>query len=172
VTEHTAEDEIDRIQRDWLRERPGTPVAPIGILTRIRRIAKLADDAQRRALAGVDIDVATRDLLSTLRRAGPPYRLPAGEIARRSLVSAGAISQRVARAERQGLVRRAASGDDGRTVTVELTAAGHALIERTVDELLHHEARMLAGLQPAQREQLSDLLRLLLIELSAQSRER
>ena len=72
----------------------------------------------------------------------------------------------MARAEARGLVRRAGSAGDGRSVTVELTPAGHALIERTVDELLRHEAALLAGLPAEQRERLSDLLRVLLLELS------
>jgi DNA-binding MarR family transcriptional regulator len=156
------EDLIDRIQKDWLRERPGTPVVSIGVLTRIRYIAKLLDDDQRREVAAIGIDASTRDLLSTLRRAGVPYRLPAGEIARRSLLTAGAISQRVARAERIGLVRRRKAEGDARSVLVELTAAGHELIERTVDELLEHEEQLLSGMTPDQLDALTDLLRVLL----------
>ena len=106
------------------------------------------------------------DLLSTLRRAGRPYRLTAGAIAELSLVSAGAISQRVARAEREGLVRRERSPADGRLSYVTLTAAGHALVERSVDELLRHEEALLSGLAAAQREDLTALLRVLLGSLS------
>ncbi|WP_413230194.1 MarR family transcriptional regulator [Kitasatospora herbaricolor] len=47
-----------------------------------------------------------RFLLSTLRRSGPPYRLTTGELADRSLVTAGAVTQRVDRAQGAGLVRR------------------------------------------------------------------
>jgi DNA-binding Lrp family transcriptional regulator len=57
-------------------------------------------------LARLGVDPATRDLLATLRRAGPPYQMTAGDIAKQTLVSAGAVSQRVVRAERDGLVRR------------------------------------------------------------------
>jgi DNA-binding MarR family transcriptional regulator len=159
------EDGVDRIQQAWLRERPGTPVESIGVITRIWRVAKILGDERRRTMARLGVDAGTRDLLSTLRRAGPPYRLSPTELARRSLVSAGAVSQRVARAEREGLVRRERSGEDGRGVVVELTPAGHALVERTVDDLLRHEETLLTALTPAQREQLSDLLRVLLADL-------
>ncbi|WP_158889308.1 MarR family winged helix-turn-helix transcriptional regulator [Amycolatopsis anabasis] len=159
-------DEVDAIQRAWLRERPGTPVSSIGVITRIWRIAKLLDEDRRRTMIRLEMDAATRDLLSTLRRAGPPYRLASGELARRALVSAGAISQRVARAERDGLVRRVRSGADGRGVLVELTDRGHALIERTVDDLLRHEESLLSALSADQREQLADLLRVLLADLT------
>jgi DNA-binding MarR family transcriptional regulator len=159
-------DGVDRIQQAWLRERPGTPVGSIGIITRIWRIAKLLADERRRTHARLGVDAATRDLLATLRRAGPPYRLSATDIAARALISPGAVSQRVARAERAGLVRRDRSGRDGRSVAVELTPTGHELIERTVDELLGHEQHLLSALSPEQQEQLADLLRVLLADLT------
>lgn len=159
-------DGVDHIQQAWERERPGTPAGSIGVITRIWRIGKLLADERRRTLALLGIDAATLDLLSTLRRAGHPYRLTAGAIAELSLVSAGAISQRVARAEREGLVRRKRSSADGRLSYVTLTAAGQALIERSVDELLRHEEALLSGLAGAQREDLTALLRVLLGSLS------
>ena len=47
------------------------------------------------------------------------------------------------------------------------TAAGHALIERSVDELLRHEEALLSGLAAGQREDLTALLRVLLDSLSS-----
>jgi DNA-binding MarR family transcriptional regulator len=164
-TGDVAADATDEIQRAWQRERPGTPVGSIGVITRIWRAGKLLTDERRRTLTRLGIDAATLDLLSTVRRAGPPYRLTAGEIAERSLVSAGAISQRVARAEREGLVRRDRAPDDGRLTYVTLTDDGHALIERSVEGLLRHEESLLSALAPIQREQLAALLRLLLASL-------
>jgi DNA-binding MarR family transcriptional regulator len=164
---HIATDDVDLIQRAWQRERPGTPVSSIGVFTRIWRVGKLLSDDRRRTLARLGVDAATLDLLSTLRRAGEPYRLTVGSLAELTLVSAGAISQRVARAELAGLVVRERSAADGRLTFVTLTAEGHALVERTVDELLGHEDSLLAGLTLAQRAELSDLLRLLLATLSA-----
>jgi DNA-binding MarR family transcriptional regulator len=164
--ETPSSDGVDAIAQAWLRERPGMPVASIGVITRIWRIGKLLDEDRRRTMLGLGMDAATRDLLATLRRAGPPYRLPPGELARRALVSAGAISQRVARAEREGLVRRLRSPEDGRGVLVELTGKGHAAIERTVDDLLRHEEDLLSALSPDQRDQLAGLLRILLADLT------
>jgi DNA-binding MarR family transcriptional regulator len=166
-----SQDGVDRIQQAWLCERPGTPVDSIGIITRIWRIAKLLDDDRRHTMARLGIDAPTRDLLSTLRRAGPPYRLTPSEIARSTLVSAGAISQRLTRAESQGLIRRRRDRPDGRNVTVELTPKGHAVIERTVEDLLCHEETLLTGLTPARRDQLASLLRILLADLTARTGE-
>ncbi|WP_026360786.1 MarR family winged helix-turn-helix transcriptional regulator [Amycolatopsis nigrescens] len=164
--EEPSSDGVDAIQREWLRERPETPVDSIGVITRIWWIGKLLDDDRRETMLRLGMDAATRDLLSALRRSGEPYRLAAGELAKRLMVSPGAISQRVSRAERDGYVRRVPSAADGRGVLVELTEEGHALIERTVDDLLRHEEDLLSSLSGAQRGQLSDLLRVLLADLT------
>jgi DNA-binding MarR family transcriptional regulator len=164
--DHGNTDGVDEIEQAWRRERPSTPVGSIGVLTRIRRIGKLLEDDRRRTLTRLGVDAATLDLLSTLRRAGSPYRLSPGEIAHRTLVSAGAISQRVARAERDGLVERVRSGRDGRSVLVTLTPAGHALVERTVDDLLRHEETLLAPLTSREQAQLAGRLRRLLAGLT------
>jgi DNA-binding MarR family transcriptional regulator len=173
VTERSDEppDPIERMQQAWRRERPGTDVDAMGILTRVRYIAKLLDDDQRRALAHLDIDVSTRDLLSTLRRAGRPYRLSPGEIARQSLLTPGAVTQRIARAERQDLVRRLPDDSDGRGVVVELTASGHDLVEATLDALVEHEQRLLSGISASEREQLESGLRQLLATVRRNTNE-
>ena len=158
-------DGVDRMAAAWLRERPRTDVAPMQVVTRLRWITKLFDDDQRRVLGALGIDVATRDLLSTLRRSGPPYRLTAGDIARYSWLTSGAVSQRLARAEQQGLVRRHRGVDDAREVVVELTPAGHDAIETTLDALLERERHLLAGLTPQEQSRLAHLLRLLLVDL-------
>lgn len=51
------------------------------------------------------------------------------EVIPRTLVTAGAISQRVARAEQAGLVARRSETDGSRAVLVSLTDAGHDLVE-------------------------------------------
>lgn len=161
-------DPVDATALSWLRERPGTPVEGIGIVTRVWRLAKLFGDDRRRVLAAAGADPATLDLLSVLRRSGPSYQLTTAEITERTRVTKGAISQRVARAERQGLVKRARPAKGSRTVAVTLTPAGHALVERLVDHVLGREAELISHLEPRQRAQLTDLLRILLDDLQTQ----
>ncbi|WP_280401766.1 MarR family winged helix-turn-helix transcriptional regulator, partial [Nocardia carnea] len=87
----------------------------------------------------------------TLRRSGPPYRLTTRQIAARSLVTAGAISQRLARAEAAGLITRSPAPEIRRGVMVGLTAAGHRLTERVVRDLLAHETALTDRLSAEQR---------------------
>ncbi|CAM5460370.1 MarR family transcriptional regulator [Streptomyces spiroverticillatus] len=153
---------VQEIAAAWERERPGTPVSSIGIVTPIWRLAKLLGDDRRRVLAQAGVDSATLDLLSVLRRNGAPYTLSTRELSRRSLVTAGAISQRVARAEREGLVTRRPGEGRPRTVHVTLTRTGHDLVEETVDQVLGREAELMGGLSSEQQDRLAELLQLLL----------
>ena len=93
-----------------------------------------------------------------IRRAGPPYELTTRETTRRTLITAGAVSQRVARAEQAGLVERAPSARSRRAVSVRLTETGHALIEATVRRLLEHEADLIGPLTADERTALTAIL--------------
>src|SRR4029453_370628 len=61
-----------------------------------------------------------------LRRSGEPYELTAGDLVRQSMVTTGAITNRIDRLVERGLVERAAAADR-RKVIVRLTPAGVAL---------------------------------------------
>jgi DNA-binding MarR family transcriptional regulator len=142
----------------WRRELPEVPTASIEVITPLWRAAKALADDRRRTLQRLGVEPATLDLLSTLRRSGPPYTLTTRAITERTLVTAGAVSQRIARAERAGLVTRSSSNAARRAVSVELTAAGHDLIEATVRDLLTHEETLIGSLTTAERTQLATLL--------------
>ena len=159
-------DRAAEIARAWEREKPGLPVGSIGILTRIWQAAKLLTDERRRTLARVHLDAATLDLLSALRRSGPPYRLSTRELSARSLITAGAVTQRVARAQQAGLVRRIPAGPGSRTVYVELTEPGHHTVETAVTELLAYEQGLVDVLDPGQQDELARLLATLLRRLT------
>ncbi|MDA2805293.1 MarR family winged helix-turn-helix transcriptional regulator [Nocardiopsis suaedae] len=155
-------DGADAIQDAWRRELPGVSVESIGIITRVWWAAKVFGDERRRLLADLGVDTATLDLLSTLRRSGPPYRMSPGDIAEACRVTPGAITQRVARASEAGLVERTTSGSGYHARAVALTDAGSALLDRVVADLLTAEERLVAHLPPERRELLADLLRELL----------
>lgn len=165
-------DLAEEISLAWQREHPGLPVGSIGILTRIRQASKLLADERRRVLARVGMDAATLDLLSTLRRSGPPYRLPTRELAARCLITAGAVTQRVDRAQREGLVLRLAAETGTRAVPVELTAAGHRAVEGAVGGLLEYEQSLIEVLAPAEQRELARLLAVLLRDLTGRASAR
>lgn len=142
----------------WQRELPGVRTGSIEVITPLWRVAKVLADERRRTLHRLGVDSSTLDLLSVIRRSGPPYELTTREITRRTLVTAGAISQRITRAEQAGLVERSPSAASRRAVAVRLTEAGHRLIEPVVRRLLEHEAGLIGMLTPAELEALAGIL--------------
>jgi DNA-binding MarR family transcriptional regulator len=75
------------------------------------------------------------------------------------MVTSGAVTKRVDRLERAGLVDRRAAEDDGRGRLVRLTDRGLTLVDEVVAEHLRNEARLLSGLTADERDTLADLLR-------------
>jgi DNA-binding MarR family transcriptional regulator len=146
------------IAASWQRELPGVRTDSIEIITPIWRLAKVLADDRRRTLAKLGVDPSTLDLLSVIRRSGPPYELTTREITRRTLITPGAVSQRIARAEQAGLVQRSPSNLSRRAVLVKLKKAGHRLIEDTVRQLLEQEANLVDSITAAQRRTLIELL--------------
>lgn len=106
-----------------------------------------------------------RNRLCTGRRPAPP---PYGRGPRPPAAPADSPwsrRERVARAEREGLVTRQSGTGRPRTVQVTLTTAGHDLVEVTVDQVLLREAELIGGLTPDQRNRLTELLHLLLTDV-------
>ena len=153
------DDTVDEIQAAWKRERPDLNASSIGIITRLWRLAHHLDVARAQTLAALGTDASTLDALATLRRSGPPYRLTAGELQRRSLVTAGAISQRLDKLEEAGLVRRQRDRDDRRIVHISLTPRGRRLADRVFAAIMEQEQRMLGSLAGAERDRLETLLK-------------
>jgi DNA-binding MarR family transcriptional regulator len=158
-------DAVDKITAQWARERPELDTRPMGVVGRLHRLAELLDAGLRPVFAEVALGNGDFDVLATLRRAGPPFRLTAGELSASTMVTSGAVSKRVDRLEQRGLVTRSVSASDARGREVELTAAGRQLTDELVVRHWDNEDRLLAGLDEAEREQLTGLLRKLLLDL-------
>jgi hypothetical protein len=60
---------VAEIAAAWERERPGTTVSSIAIVTPVWRLAKLLADDRRRMLSAAGVDGATLDLLGARQRA-------------------------------------------------------------------------------------------------------
>lgn len=157
-------DHVDRVLSQWAAERPDLDVSAMGVIGRLGRVQRLVDADLRATFARHDLDAPSFDVLATLRRSGDGGLTPAG-LMRSGMVTSGAITQRLDRLEERGLVRRAPSDADRRSVLVSLTDAGRALIDSALPDHVATEERLLAGLPAAQREQLASTLRTLLEHL-------
>ncbi|MET7280243.1 MarR family transcriptional regulator [Kribbella sp. NPDC005582] len=158
-------DHVDLILEQWAEQRPDLDASPMAVLGRLKRLTQLADTELRRNYASHDLDSASFDVLATLRRSNSEHRLTPAGLMRSSMVTSGAITQRLDRLEARGLVSRKPSETDGRGVEVTLTAEGLRLIDGVLPTHLETEERLLAALSKAEREQLAETLRTLLESL-------
>lgn len=158
------DDAVDAIVEQWRRERPDLDHRPVAVIGRLSRLSRLVD---RRLAANFErhgIEAWTYDVLATLRRSGPPYELTAGQLVRSSMVTTGAITNRIDRLEARGLVERAGA-PDRRRVLVRLTPAGRALVDEVIETHLATERDLLSTLGARERDHLADVLRRLLVDL-------
>src|ERR1043166_5086153 len=139
-------DEVDDLVAAWQADRPDLDVRPMQVLSRISRLARHLDRERRVAFAGHGLESWGFDVLSALRRQGPPYELSPGALLRATLVTSGTMTNRIDRLERAGLVRRRPDPEDKRGVLVSLTESGLARVDAAFAGLLRREHDLLAGL--------------------------
>lgn len=151
-------DHVARIQAAWARERPDVDVRPQGVIGRLHRLGALLTEQLCLVYRRYGLSEGEFDVLAALRRAGEPYERAPGELASHTMVTTGAMTKRVDRLERGGLVTRRRSAGDGRGRVVALTPAGRELIDRAFTEHMLGERRLLDALTPEEAAQLETLL--------------
>jgi len=162
-------DHVDLVLAQWSRQRPDLDASPMAVIGRLKRLARLLDGELRTVFAEFGLDAASFDMLATLRRSDPPHRLTPAQLMQASMVTSGAISQRLDRLESSGLVSRTRSAADARVVHVALTEQGQELIDRALPAHVANENRLLAAFDAAERAALADTLRALLLSLGDQA---
>jgi DNA-binding MarR family transcriptional regulator len=161
------EDEVDRLVAAWRVERPDLDVEPLHVLSRVSRLARHLDRARRAVFTAHEVEPWEFDVLTALRRAGEPYQLSPGQLLRATLVTSGTMTNRIDRLQAAGLVQRHPDPQDKRGVLVQLTAAGRTRVDAALTDLLDREHELLSGLNATQRDNLTVLLRSLLIPFDA-----
>jgi Transcriptional regulators len=156
-------DSLDDTFEIWAREIPDLDPLTEGIVERIQILAWNVNQSLDETLAKFDLDRRSYGLLGNLRRHGPPYQVSAGKLAADLRLSSGAMTNRLDREEKAGLVRRLPDPHDRRGTLVEPTEAGHAAWDRTVGAQARREALFSSVLTHPEKERLHDLLRNLML---------
>lgn len=167
----SSEDHVDRLRRQWAKELPDLDTEPMAILGRALRLTNMIRPSIEATFAGYGLDRGEFDVIATLRRSGPPYRLTPTEMYSLLMISSGGLTHRLVRLERAGLIRREPSPEDGRSMLVALTDGGIALAEKAFRKDMASEARFLEALSVQDRETLAGLLRKLIVEMENDSPE-
>jgi DNA-binding MarR family transcriptional regulator len=163
------EDHVDRVREQWRAVRPDIDTSPIAIVARIGRAAAYFDQAINELMARHGLARSSWDVLASLRRTGPPHELSPTELYRSLMRTSGAMSNRLQRLERSGLIERAPDPGDGRGMLVRLTPEGLDLVDEIAPQHMETERRLLEALTAKQRETLESALRRLLGSLEQAS---
>ncbi len=158
-------DAVDAILAQWQRERPDLDASPMGPIGRIKRCAALLEQQLEASFEAFDLSLWEFDMLAALRRSGAPCRLSPTELFSTLMVTSGTMTHRLKRLETRGFIERVPNAQDARSMLVQLTPAGLALIDRAVPAHVENERRMLSALHADVLAQLDTHLSTLLRSL-------
>ena len=161
------EDEVDRLVEGWRRALPGTDVSPLEVLSRVTRLARHLDRQRAVVFASHELETWSFDVLSALRRCGPPHQLSPGQLLAQTLVTSGTMTNRLDHLEARGLVRRRPDPLDARSIRVQLTPAGRRKADAALEALVAREDAILGALDQTERAALAGLLRRLVAPFDA-----
>ncbi|WP_293807359.1 MarR family transcriptional regulator [uncultured Bosea sp.] len=149
---------MDSILAQWRRERPDLDTSVMGVCGDLWRAADRVRDGVSANLAGDELDLAGFDVLLTLRRQGRGRALSPSELAQDMMISTSAMTNRLDRLQKRGLIERQADPADRRALRIVLTEAGFALADRIVVSHVATEERLVSALSAEERAELQRLL--------------
>jgi DNA-binding MarR family transcriptional regulator len=156
-------DLIDEALASWSRERPDLKTAPVAVVMRINRLAAHFHAEMNTVFAEFGLSNPTFELLATLRRSGPPYRLSQRQLAETLGLTAGTVSLRVKRMLREGLVTVEPDPADMRVSFVRLTEHGQRRFDEAAPAHLAGEQDLVRVLSTEEQAILATLLRKMLL---------
>jgi DNA-binding MarR family transcriptional regulator len=156
-------DSVDRLLASWARAVPDLDLAPVAVIARIGRLARIVSQELEATYAEHGLNGPDFAALVTLRRLARPEGASQRQLMRELDLTSGTVSLRVERLVERGLVTRTTDPADRRNSLVALTDAGQALFDRVTPAHVETENRLLAALSMEQRDRLTDLLRTLLL---------
>lgn len=161
-------DAVDELVEQW-RTRltaDGRDVGDLGAMGTVARVFRVADclsKAVHELHLSYGLQFWEYDVLATLYRAGDPEGLSGKSLARATLRTSGAITNRIDKLTARGFVERRTDPSDRRSMLVALTDKGRSAVEETTPAHVANEEGLLSCLSPEERDTLDSLLRKFLI---------
>jgi len=153
----------------WRAAWPQVDPEVFAIMARLTRAGAHVESAIERTAALHGMSGREIIVLGSLRRKGAPYESTPTGLKQLLWLSLPGLKKRLDRLEALAMVTRVSNPQDRRGLMVRLTRRGHAAL----DDLVRHPQavvyRALLEMEPAEREQLSRLLRELLARLDGEA---
>ena len=148
----------DGILDQWRRERPDLDCTPMGVIGDLWRAGENIRQGVVENWSRYDLDFPMADVILTLRRQGHGQALSPSQLAGDMMLSTSAMTNRLDKLEKRGLIERRPDPEDRRGLKIVLTDAGFALADEVVVTHVETEERLIAGLNAEERDQLRALL--------------
>ena len=155
-------DAIDVFTAEWTRERPELDFSYLATVGRILRVSAHLRDAMDAWLAPFGLTWEMFDLLASLQRSGAEQGLRPTDLYEACMLSSGATTNRIDRAEKLNYAMRRPDPDDGRARRIALTKRGAKLAHKAMTEHAARAGEIAGRLTAREQEQLARLLRKLL----------
>lgn len=149
---------LDGILDQWRRERPDIDPAPMAVVGAVLRTAETLRTQVQDNWLNYGVDFPAGDVLLTLRRNGRGGGLSPSALAKEMMLSTSAMTNRLDRLEKRGLLERQSDPTDRRGLKIVLTEEGFALVDEMIVSHVQNQERMLSALNLQEREQLKSLL--------------
>jgi DNA-binding MarR family transcriptional regulator len=157
-------DEVDEHVVSAVAKWPVIDPEVEGIVVRLDKIDRLIDKTAAVNLARFDLMYGEFKVLIALHN-GPRTH---GSLSHELVVSTGAMTNRLDKMERTGLVARKPDPADRRGVLLELTDSGRQRLDDYIELAGKRERELLSALDEDEKQQLNQLLRKLLAALQAE----
>lgn len=156
-------DAVDMYMEQWTRERPELETAAMSVIARLSRAGKLLNGSIRESFRTAEIEPWEFDVLATLLRIGRPHTLTPKQLVATMMVGGPAMTHRIDKLVKRGLVSRQVDAGSRRQLLVSLTPQGLQLADLLVVDHVNNSARFLQGLNAEDRKSLNRILRTLLL---------
>lgn len=160
-------DGVDAIREQWRRERPDLDTGPMATIGRLGRCSQELHRYLNEVFTRFGLTSWEFDVLATLRRSGSPYRLAPTEIFSSLMLSSGTMTRQLHILAERGFISRSPNPKDARSMLVQLTPQGLALIDEAVTAHVANMARLFSRLEAKDIAALDRSLRELLATLES-----
>ena len=156
-------DTLDRFMAEWSGQRPDLDFEYLATIGRILRVSAHLRENMDSWLAPFGLTWEMFDLLASLQRSGGKTGLRPTDLYEACMLSSGAMTNRLDRAEKLDYAVRQPDPDDGRATRIALTRRGRALTEKAMTEHAARAGEISHRLTAKEQAQLAGLLRKLLL---------
>ncbi len=153
------QDHVDFIIEQWANEKPDMNTDSMALIGRIYRLYNHLAAEVEACHKQHGLNFGEFDVLATLLRSGEPWTLTPTELFQSAMLSSGAMTNRLNRLEKAGLISRKPSESDKRSMLVVLTFAGRAVAHRAVESHMDNLNRLTQSLGNEEQDALGGLLK-------------